>query len=322
MGTPTLLKLIDEEYNIRVFEKPASKERVYQRKLKRFYKILEEYRDRIEVHWGDISNHLDVEKAMEGVDAVIHLAAVIPPLSEMKPDLAVTVNIEGTRNIVKAMEKFNVRRLIYSSSVAVYGDRRSNPWIKRTDPVTLNPPDTYTRTKIECERIIEDSDLDWTIFRLGAVFIKSFNIDLTTVKTALIMPLDTSLEWISAEDCAQALVESLKHPELIKQKYNLGGGSTCRVVFKDFLNRILPLLGYPTDLLPVEAFNAGNSHGGFFDDEESKRLAEILKHQNTTLEEYYQSIKESVNPFRRHVRRLYTTLMKPILQRYLKTKLT
>ncbi|WEU41096.1 MAG: NAD(P)-dependent oxidoreductase [Candidatus Odinarchaeum yellowstonii] len=267
-----------------------------------------------------MTDYSSVRKAVESMDAVIHLAAVIPPLSEIKPDLAIAVNVNGTRNIIKAMEELNVRRLVYTSSVAVYGDRRGSVWIKRTDPVTLNPPDTYTRTKIECERIIKSSNLDWTIFRIGAVFIKSFNIDLNTVKTALMMPLNTSLEWISAEDCAQGLVESLNHSELVKQVFNLGGGR-CRIVFEDFLKHVLPLLGYPLDLLPVEAFESGVSHGGFFDEEESKLLAGILRHQNTTLEDYYQSIRGTISPFRKWIRRAYTTLLKPVLRSYLK-KLT
>ncbi|MEM2109138.1 MAG: NAD(P)-dependent oxidoreductase [Candidatus Odinarchaeota archaeon] len=320
VGTPTLIELINKNYNIRVLEKPLPPQRTYQRKLERFNKLIKQYSDKIEVHWGDITDYPTVKNAVKDMDAVIHLAAVIPPLSEENPTLAEKVNINGTENIINAMKETGVNRLIFTSSVAVYGDRRRSPWIKSTDPLTSNPPDTYTKTKIQCEKIIESSNLDWTIFRLGAVFIKSFDIDFKTFQTALTMPLDTYLEWISAEDCAHALVEALNHPELVNGKYNLGGGAKCRVMFKEFLGRLLPILGYSNNLLPAEAFETSISHGGYFNEEESEWLQKILGHQRTCLEDYYKTVGKTVNPVRRSFRRFSLTLFKPFIREYIRRR--
>ena len=54
---------------------------------------------------GDITRREGLLEAVEGMDAVVHLAALLPPVSERDPQLTRRVNLEGTRNIVWAMEQ-------------------------------------------------------------------------------------------------------------------------------------------------------------------------------------------------------------------------
>jgi len=99
-----------------------------------------------------------------------HLAAIIPPLADKMPALAEAVNITGTKNLVECTEKFSPEAFfLYASSISVYGDRNSNPWIKVSDPLRPSYRDEYARTKIEAEKIVMSSRLKWTIFRLTAI---------------------------------------------------------------------------------------------------------------------------------------------------------
>lgn len=74
--------------------------------------------DKIKIVTGDIRNKNDVEKAMEGVDIVVHTAAALPLYKE--EDINST-DIDGTKNILETAEKFGVKRMIHISSTAVYG---------------------------------------------------------------------------------------------------------------------------------------------------------------------------------------------------------
>ena len=55
-------------------------------------------------HWGDITSKDDLEQAMQNADAVIHLAGIVPPLSEDNQPLAHSVNTKGTQHIIELME--------------------------------------------------------------------------------------------------------------------------------------------------------------------------------------------------------------------------
>ena len=71
-----------------------------------------------EVVWGDITDINSLDKALDGVDTVIHLAGLIS-YSKRDKDLLHMVNVEGTRNLLAHCG--NVNRFVFSSSVSVYG---------------------------------------------------------------------------------------------------------------------------------------------------------------------------------------------------------
>src|SRR5690349_780235 len=56
----------------------------------------------VEVRWGDVTDAEAVRGAAEGVEAVVHLAGVIPPTADDQPELARQVNVDGTANVVAA----------------------------------------------------------------------------------------------------------------------------------------------------------------------------------------------------------------------------
>ena len=98
---------------------------------------------------GDIRYARTVEKALEGVDAVIHEAAIASvPLSIKDPALTDEVNIFGTLNLLEVSLRAKVKRFVYASSCAVYGAASELP-IKEDAP--LRPLSPYASSKLAAE---------------------------------------------------------------------------------------------------------------------------------------------------------------------------
>ncbi|SVB66823.1 uncharacterized protein METZ01_LOCUS219677, partial [marine metagenome] len=71
---------------------------------------------------GDLTSKVSMQSAIENVDAVVHLAAILPPVADQQIELAQLVNVQGTEILVNAMQSSNsTARLVFSSSVSVYG---------------------------------------------------------------------------------------------------------------------------------------------------------------------------------------------------------
>jgi len=109
---------------------------------------LEDPRCNIWPHGGDIRDIDLLNDAMEGVDGVIHLAAMWLLHCRDYPRTAFHVNIEGTFNVLEACVKNNIKRLVYSSSASVYGDAAEVPM---TENHPFNNRNFYGATKIAGE---------------------------------------------------------------------------------------------------------------------------------------------------------------------------
>jgi dTDP-glucose 4,6-dehydratase len=88
----------------------------------------EDIAGKFEVFAGDIRDPYGVKKAMQGCDAVLHLAALIGiPYSYHSPDTYVDTNVKGTLNVLQAVRDIGVRRVIHTSTSEVYGTARLVP---------------------------------------------------------------------------------------------------------------------------------------------------------------------------------------------------
>ena len=102
------------------------------------------YQHRIVFVAGDISSAADVQKIPAGMDVVIHLAALIPPLADKYPLLTHNINVLGTSLLVEHVQRTSPNAFfIYSSSVSVYGDRMQNPNIRVSDVLSVSEGDVY-----------------------------------------------------------------------------------------------------------------------------------------------------------------------------------
>ena len=96
----------------------------------------------------DICDRATVEAEMDGVDAVVHLAALVGyPLCKKMPNRAVEVNVEGTKNVIAAMP--SDARLVYASTGSNYGEVEG----VCTEDTPLNPLSLYGRVKTEAEEL-------------------------------------------------------------------------------------------------------------------------------------------------------------------------
>src|ERR1035441_10691301 len=101
-----------------------------------------------EVIQGDICDRVAVARACEGVDVVFHNVAQVP-LAKDK-GLFWSVNCEGTRNTLEASAAQNVKKVVYTSSSAIYGIPKFNPVTEETVP---NPMEEYGKAKLAGEAL-------------------------------------------------------------------------------------------------------------------------------------------------------------------------
>jgi UDP-glucose 4-epimerase len=104
---------------------------------------------RVELIEGSITDRAAVSRAVRDVEVVFHLAAMVSvPESMQRPDACVERNVTGLLNVLSAATEAKVRRLCFSSSAAVYGERPESP--KRED-LTPDPRSPYAITKLDGE---------------------------------------------------------------------------------------------------------------------------------------------------------------------------
>jgi nucleoside-diphosphate-sugar epimerase len=279
VGLSTINELLRSNHQISVFE-------IYNKNNR---KIAKKYKNKTEIIWGDLRNYSDVERAIEGQDIVIHLAAIIPPLADNYPELAEAVNIGGTVNIINAMKKQgNKPKLIFTSSIAVYGDRRENPLIKVSDPLKPSRGDYYALTKIEAEKLIRESGVTFSIFRL--TYITSIN-KLKMDPLMFHMPLDTCIEICDTKDVGCALVNAIECNEVWGKTFLIAGGEQCRTTYKEYLNNMMEIFGLGSNFLPEHAFEKKDFHCGFLDTMKSQQLLTYQKH---TLNDYYNEVRQKI----------------------------
>ena len=120
---------------------------------------------------GDIRDAKAIEKAVAGVDAVIHEAAMISvPLSIEDPELAHSVNVGGTLALLKASLERGVKRFVYASSCAVYGEQARLPISEDAPPKPLSP---YASSKLVAE---QSCRAFYELEELETVCLRYFNV--------------------------------------------------------------------------------------------------------------------------------------------------
>ena len=125
---------------------------------------------KFEVFAGDIRDPHGVKKAMNGCDAVIHLAALIAiPFSYHSPDSYVDTNIKGTLNVLQAARELNVSRVIHTSTSEVYGTAQYVP-IDEKHPLQGQSP--YSASKIGADQLAFSF---YSSFNLPVVTLRPFN---------------------------------------------------------------------------------------------------------------------------------------------------
>jgi len=286
VGRSTVNACLAAGHNVAIFESPSALKRAGAR-LRR---LLNTRWAACRIAFGDIRSAADIRKAFAvfdtGPDAVIHLAALIPPASDRDREKTWEVNVGGTTTLIAAcQETLKKPAIVLASSIAIYGDRLSNFWIRTTDEPC--PTDVYSRTKVECESLLRESGLDFVILRLSYVaWAKWLPFDPLLFS----MPPETRLEIIHTEDAGRAFAAAAAMPEAKGNTFDIGGGSLCRTSFRAYLDRIFRYFGLgDSDFLPENAFAAANFHCGWYAD--SDYADSLLRFRRKTLEDYYEEVR-------------------------------
>ena len=189
----------------------------------------------IETRIGDVTDPAAVQSAMRGVDAVIHLAAllhIVNPPPELREKYE-RINVGGTATIVEAAVKAGVKRVVLASTIAVYGP--SNGRILNED--SLPRPDTfYAQTKLAAEKIVlnargADGQPIGTVLRFGAVYgarIKgNYQRLLQSLARGRFIPIGAGRNrrtLVYDKDVARAVVLAVQHPTAAGKTYNVTDG--------------------------------------------------------------------------------------------------
>jgi nucleoside-diphosphate-sugar epimerase len=208
---------------------------------------------------------------VQNKEIVLHFAAIVPPRFQYEPlEYSKEVNVDGTKNLIEAMEEKNPEaKLLYPSSVAVFGDVRNKGKCVLTpdDPTNPNDDDLYAQQKVQAEELVQKSDLTWSIFRFGFMP----NVDSLKFDPMMFdVPLDTNMEIIDVRDAAKAITHALEKEEIWGKKLHLAGGKSCRLTYKEFVTGMLETMGIGS--LPDEAFTTNDFHCGFMDSDYSQEL--------------------------------------------------
>lgn len=243
-----------------------------------------EDRDSIEIVKGDITSADDVAKAVDGVSAAIHLAALLPPTSERDRDKTFAVNVGGTESIIKAMEENAPDAvLVFTSSISTYGNTYDEEPPVKTDH-SQSAIDVYAESKIVAEKAVRESSLKWIAMRIGGIAVPAF----LEPPDPWPFVADQRVEMVHRDDVVDALFASVDAPEAANKILNIAGGPTWQLKGEDYVRDFYGFMG-----APVEDVSYRPSPGwvDWYDTEESQR---ILKYQNRSYQHYSDEMRAIV----------------------------
>ena len=155
----------------------------------------------------------------QGVNGVLHLAALLPPASEADRSRTFAVNVDGTATVVNAMqEAANDAVLVFSSSVSTYGDTTAE-----APPLGVEHPQTaldlYAESKIASERLVRESDLPTVVLRIAGIAVPV----LQEPPDVWPFTAEQRLEMVQRDDVVTALYKALTTPAARGKTLNIAG---------------------------------------------------------------------------------------------------
>ncbi|MGC4120254.1 MAG: NAD(P)-dependent oxidoreductase [Myxococcales bacterium] len=298
VGRHVLRELVRRGHRVRAFDVPSPTARRDAAQL-----------PGAEPFWGDLRAKADVLRAVEGIDAVAHLAFVLPPRTESDPKGTYAINVQGSLNLFEALKAQRPSaRVALASSYSLYGDTRDlEGLVTAQTPVSL--VSQYNRHKAEVEERLRASGLGWTILRLGVVLSGESALRTKLDPTLIFdLPADCKQEFVHNDDVATAFARCFEVEEAWGKVLLIGGGPSGQLRYLDFMNRTLGALGIAP--LPAEAFSRDALQGGgWMDTSESQRL---LGYQSWTFERHLEDLAK-----RAGIRRTLAQVFSPLLRAWL-----
>ena len=192
---------------------------------------------------GDICDYEYMRSALAGADVVAHLAALLPPVAEQRPELTHRVNVEGTKNVLDAMDSMaGAGMLVFSSSVVVYGNTQS-----MEPPITTDAPlrgaGAYAESKIAAEEAIVESGRPALILRISGVSVPDFLLPPEVWP----FTADQRMEFVQLGDVAAALTAAADSDFAAgTAAHNIAGGESWRLTGRQYSDAYLGAFQIPS----------------------------------------------------------------------------
>ncbi len=230
----------------------------------------------IEIVKGDITQMANVEQAVQGVSAVMHLAAILPPGSERNRERTMAINVQGTTNVIQAMEAHAREAvLVFSSSVSTYGDTTAEPPPVRVEHAQT-ALDLYAESKIASERLVREAQLPTVVLRIAGIAVPVLQ------EPPAVWPFTAAqrLEMVHRDDVVTALYKALITPEARGTTLNIAGGPTWQTTGQQYVADHYEIIGVP---LEMAAFRGPEEPGwvDWYDSVASQRLLAYQQHSYT-----------------------------------------
>jgi nucleoside-diphosphate-sugar epimerase len=237
IGSHLVDRLLDEGFEVWVLDDLSAwgtENIIHRMKDKRFHLVR-----------GDIREVNVIDKIVENVDAVFHLAALVDVnLSIKNPILFNDVNVVGTLNLLKSCLDFNVDKFIFSSSAAVYGDSEQ---AQKNENMILKPVSPYGVSKFAAERYVQMFnklyDLQTICLRYfnvygpnrgfrsnyGGVIIRFINQLLKGESPVIHGDGEQSRDFVHVDDVVSANMLALKKSDAAGKVFNIATGTTTTI---------------------------------------------------------------------------------------------
>jgi UDP-glucose 4-epimerase len=276
IGSHVVDRLVEEGYEIRVLDDLSTG------KLGNIQSYLSS--GKVEFVRGDIRDASLVNKILEGVNVVIHMAALVSvPLSVENPNLTFDINLLGTLNLLRSSIVKHIDRFVFISSCAVCGDPESLPV---TEQARTNPISPYAESKLIGERYclgFSERQL------LHSVVLRFFNVygprqgmnEYSGVITRFIdrckqkLPLtiygdgSQTRDFVNVKDVAEAILASTKSNKAEGEIFNIGSGKPTTI--KELAETVLELTGVGSKI-SYEKPRAGDIKDSYADITKAKKF--------------------------------------------------
>jgi hypothetical protein len=246
--------------------------------------------------WGDATHYSDILECIRDVDWILSPMAFIAPAADHNPEMSKAVNTTAIEDVIKAIYEVGGQdhiKFVYIGSVAETGDRLQSIHMGRVgDPLKPSVFDFYATCKIGGERAVIESGLKyWVSLRQTYIAIP----DAMSLMDPIMFhqPIDTCIELNTNADAGRALVNCLDVPEdsdFWRRVYNMAGGPSCRVVFIEYIEHMMKMLGMGDyrKIMDRKWFALRNFHCQYFED--SWILNEYIDNWRESLEEHYNQV--------------------------------
>ena len=300
MGERLFAALLPEEYieELRILDHD-------EKGTKKILKANKRYLGKVVVIKGSIADKKVVEELIKGTDYVLNLCGAIPPESDKFPEHAIEANEVGVKVLVECIEaiKENQPRLIHTSTMGIYGDRREKHLFGEVgDPLLISPLDIYALTKMRGELTVIESDIKyWTVIRQSAMLYEAMMSKNISDGLMFHNCVNSPLEWTTSNISAtlyrnilrrDVLEGDLNEDNFWKHVFNLGGGAHNRITGFETMEMGFKIIGgnffqfYEPNYVCFRNF-----HGVWFYD--GQKLEELFHYQGDTVEGFWQHILDT-----------------------------